>query len=73
MAQMELDFWGLIPGGKFELKLFLCKERGFSFMKVLSLLRLIKENSTENYFKIRTQWMSSGCALVILEGIIRSY
>ena len=55
MEQMELDFWGLIPGGKFELKLFLCKERGFSFMKVLSLLRLIKENSMENYFKIRTQ------------------
>lgn len=52
MAQMELEFWILIPEGKFELKLFLCKERDFSFTKTLNLLRLIKENSTENYFKI---------------------
>lgn len=52
MTHIELGFWILIPGGKFDLHLLLCHERDFSFMKTLNPLRLMKENAMENYFKV---------------------
>lgn len=48
MAETELGI--LIPGGKFELMLFLCKER--DFYKTLGQPKLMKENSMESYFEI---------------------
>lgn len=54
MAHTELGFWILIAGGNFELTLFLRekKKRDLSFIKILDLLKSIKENSTENCVKI---------------------
>lgn len=71
MTHTELGFWILVPGGKFGLKLLLCHERDFSFAKTLDPLESIKENSMENYLKVR-KVLDEGCVLVIVEGVIGS-